>query len=213
MTSRDELPLVVIVSGPPCTGKTTLARRLAADLRLPLMCKDTIKEVLFEVLGVSDRTWSKRLGGASMEVLYTFVEAQLASGQGCVAEGNFDVTFSTPVFRRLAREYPHLYIQVNCVADPAVLAERFCRRSLSGERHPGHQDHLPRDPRMDSPIPGRTSPLDIGGHVIELDTSDFARLDYKGLCSQIERYSTIQRETVRRNGFSRCPCQADGSCV
>ena len=149
-----------------------------------------MKEVLFHVLGISDRAWSKRLGGASMEVLYTFVEAQLAAGRSCVAEGNFDEAFGTPVFLRLAREYPHLFIQVNCVAHPAVLAERFLRRSLSGDRHPGHQDHLPRDPRLDAPIPGRTPPLDIGGHVIELDTSDFAQLDDDVLCTRVRHLWT-----------------------
>ena len=35
-------PLVLIVSGPPCTGKTMLARKLAASLGLPLMTKDPI---------------------------------------------------------------------------------------------------------------------------------------------------------------------------
>ena len=190
MSAGSSLPLIVLVSGPPCTGKTTLARKLAADLGLPLMCKDTIKETLFEVLGVTDRAWSKRLGGASMELLYTFVEAQLAAGQGCVAEGNFDVTYSTPVFRRLARAYPHTNVQVNCFAEPAILRARFRRRSLSGERHPGHQDHLPRDPSLDAPIPGRTPPLEIGGHVIELDTGDFARIDYRALLAQITQCST-----------------------
>jgi hypothetical protein len=151
------------------------------------MCKDTIKETLFEVLGVTDRAGSKRLGGASMEVLYTFVEAQLAAGGSCVAEGNFDVRYATPVFRRLMRAYPHANVQVNCAADPEILRERFRRRALSGERHPGHQDHLARDPSLDAPLPGRTPPLDIGGQVIELDTSDFARIDHESLLAQIRR--------------------------
>ena len=122
-----------------------------------------------------------------MEVLYTFVEAQLAAGQSCVAEGNFDVTFSTPVFRRLVHVYPHTNVQVNCFAEPAILRARFRRRSLSGERHAGHQDHLPRDPSLDVPIPGRTPPLEIDEHVIELDTSDFAQIDYQRLLAQIKQ--------------------------
>lgn len=178
-------PVVVIVGGPPCAGKTTLARRLAADLGLPLMTKDTIKEVLFEVLGVPDRAASRRLGGASMELLYTFVEAQLAAGQSCIAEANFDPAFGTPVFKRLARDYPHTAIQVNCVADPAVLAERFRRRALSGERHPGHQDHLPPEPGLDAPIQGRIQPMEIGEHVIEVDTSDFTQIDCDQLCARV----------------------------
>ena len=153
-------PLVLIVSGPPCTGKTTLAHRLAASFALPLMTKDTIKETLFEVLGADcgqsapDRAWSRRLGGASMELLYVYVESQLAAGKSCAVEGNFVPSFGTPAFRRIAERYAFLPIQVNLVADPAVLRARFRRRALSGERHPGHQDHLPRNPRLDSPISG-----------------------------------------------------------
>ena len=38
-------PLLVIVSGAPGTGKTTLARRFVVDLELRLLSKDQIKEV------------------------------------------------------------------------------------------------------------------------------------------------------------------------
>jgi predicted kinase len=195
-------PLVLIVTGPPCTGKTTLARRLATSFALPLMTKDWIKETLFETLGAdcrqsaSDRAWSRRLGGASMELLYLYVESQLAAGQSCVVEGNFDTAFATPAFRRMAARYLFLPIQVNCVADPAVLAARFRERARSGERHPGHQDHLPPDPRLDAPtdvlhlLPGRLEPLDIGGHAVELDMSDFAHLDYDDLCAKIRQLWT-----------------------
>jgi predicted kinase len=183
-------PLVLIVTGPPCTGKTTLARRLAATFTLPLMAKDTIKETLFESLGTPDRAGSKRLGGACMELLYLYVESQVAARRSCIVEGNFVARFGTPAFRRVQERYPFVPIQVNCVADPAVLAARFRARALSGERHPGHQDHLPRDPRLDLPLPGRFEPMEIGGHAIELEMSDFARLDYDGLCARIRQLSS-----------------------
>lgn len=203
MSTTAPRPVALIVTGPPCAGKTTLARRLAVSFALPVMTKDTIKETLFETLGAdcrqlapdclqsaSGRAWSRRLGGASMELLYVYVESQIAAGRSCVVEGNFDTRFATPAFRRLATRYSFLPIQVNCVADPVVLVARFRQRALSGERHPGHQDHLPPDPQLDASILGRLDPLDIGGHVIELDMSDFAQLDYDGLCARIRKLWT-----------------------
>ena len=44
-------PLLFVITGRPATGKTTLARRLAVDLRLPLIHKDGLKESLYDALG------------------------------------------------------------------------------------------------------------------------------------------------------------------
>ncbi len=82
-------PLVIVVNGLPATGKTTLARRLATDLHLPLLAKDVIKETLFETLGWSDRAWSRRLGAATMALLYKLLEEQLRAGRPCIVECNF----------------------------------------------------------------------------------------------------------------------------
>jgi tRNA uridine 5-carbamoylmethylation protein Kti12 len=48
---------LVLVTGPPTSGKTTLARPLAHHLDLPLLGKDAIKEALFDTLGTGDRAW------------------------------------------------------------------------------------------------------------------------------------------------------------
>jgi adenylate kinase family enzyme len=57
--------VLVVVTGPPAAGKTTIGRELSSQLRLPLISKDTIKEALFDELGFGDLEWSARLGGAT----------------------------------------------------------------------------------------------------------------------------------------------------
>lgn len=55
-------PLFVVVSGPPASGKSTLAPVLARDLGLPLVAKDTIKDALMSELAVPDVEVSRQLG-------------------------------------------------------------------------------------------------------------------------------------------------------
>ena len=77
-------PLVLIVAGPPASGKTTLARSLAESLTLPPFVKDDFKEVLFDTLGWSDRAWSRKLGGVSMQLLFAALEVELRAARSCI---------------------------------------------------------------------------------------------------------------------------------
>ncbi|MCP3421254.1 AAA family ATPase [Nocardioides pinisoli] len=65
MTSR-----LVVVSGLPASGKTTVGRLLGERLAMPVIDKDAILEVLFDSLGCPDRAERTRLSRASDEVLY-----------------------------------------------------------------------------------------------------------------------------------------------
>ena len=59
----------VVVSGLPGSGKTTLGRRLAPALGLPLIDKDDILERLFDTKGVGDTAWRRALSRESDAIL------------------------------------------------------------------------------------------------------------------------------------------------
>lgn len=161
-------PLLVVVTGPPAAGKTTVARGLAGRLRLPLIAKDTIKEALFDGLGTGDLAWSQRLGEATYRVMLELAEASVTAGAGLVLEANF--------VRGREHELaalPVRFVQVHCSAPLEVLLERYGSR----ERHPGHVDAERIDVLRSAVETGRHEPLDLPGPTIRLDTTRPADLD------------------------------------
>jgi len=178
---------LVIVNGPPGAGKTTLGGRIAAQLGLPFISKDSVKDILFDTLGWRDREWSKKLGRASFEILFHFLESQLEAGQPSVVETAFTPAFHTARFLGLRELYGFEPIQIYCRASDEVLFERFNKRSETGERHPGHVDHLVTyDQFLDLLREERWEILKIGGSFLEVDTTDFESIDYEALEKAID---------------------------
>ncbi|HZU66096.1 MAG TPA: ATP-binding protein [Ktedonobacteraceae bacterium] len=179
-----ETPLIII-SGPPGTGKTTLGKRLAKELSLPFIHKDGIKELLFDKLGWSDRAWSKKLGMATYALLFYFLETQLSAGRSCIVESNFHADFDTERFLNLKAKYDFEPLQIHCVASGEVLFQRFKDRAASSERHPGHVETANLEEFKPVLLRGRDEVMNLGGTVIELDTTDFATVDYEGLVKRV----------------------------
>lgn len=124
-------PLFVIVSGPPASGKSTLAPLLAQELRLPLVAKDTIKEALMSVLPVPDIDTSRQVGRAAVAAMLA-VAAE--SPVGAVIESNFHRSLAVEDLARL----PGALVEVFCRCDRAVAHDRHGARA--GSRHAGHFD-------------------------------------------------------------------------
>ena len=151
--------VLVLVTGPPASGKTTLAGPLAAALGLPLIGKDLVKEALFDALGTGDRAWSRRLGRASYEVLYAVA--------GALPAAVLDANLGPEAIPRLHALDAHL-IEVFCRCPAAEVERRFASRAPT--RHPGHVDHL-LAPEIRATLTRGVAPLRLGGPVLEVDTT------------------------------------------
>jgi predicted kinase len=172
-------PVLILITGAPCTGKTTIAQHLAGEFHLPFVHKDGIKERLFDRLGwKDDRQWSKLLSLVSYDLLYYFIDVQLKAGHSLIAEANFKADIDTPYILDLLARYTFTPLQIFCFADPDILIQRFVERGDSADRHPGHIDQtMAADIRL-SLLKNEYRPLEIGGQLIKVDTTDLSNLNY-----------------------------------
>lgn len=147
------------MSGPPGSGKTTLATALAPALGLPLIAKDTIKEALMTMLPVPDVATSQTIGMASVAALL----AVAAQAPGAVLESVWHRSRSLTDLGGL----PGNIVEVFCRCDQAVAAQRYARRA--GTRAEGHLDAERMAGELWNSEVAR--PVAGGWPVIEVDTT------------------------------------------
>jgi predicted kinase len=179
-------PVLILVSGSPASGKTTIAEQLAERMNLPLVYKDAIKERLYDVLHCGDQTKPQSFEVASYTVLYYVAECLFKIGQTLIIESNFKPNFETETLRTLIEQNHFLPIQIYCDADREVLLERFGKRAHSDERHAVHDDTNNLDDFKRALDGGEYGIMDIGGEVIHVNTTDFDRVDYDQIVQQIQ---------------------------
>jgi len=177
---------LIIVTGQPAAGKSTLAKWLGQRLDMPVLSKDGIKEILFEELGWRDREWSKRLGRASVEVMYACAQSLLEANQSVILDNAFHPELASATLKTLQKRYGCKMLQVICAARSDVLFERFKQRAESGLRHAGHVDAQCLDEFRASLAQGRALRLDLDGDWLEVDTTDFSAVPYEAILGQIE---------------------------
>jgi predicted kinase len=165
-------PALVIVTGPPASGKTTLAEHLAERLKLPFISKDTLKERLYETFGSREGV-EDRIERAALAIMLAVVESTLRAGVSVLAESNFDADSDVAPFLDLNDRCDVRIVQVHMDRDTDELVETFVRRAESGDRHPGHGDDADDAAEVRAKVEaGFWAPLKIPGALITADVND-----------------------------------------
>ncbi len=187
---------LIVICGAPASGKTTLARRLASDLRLPLLEKDVIKESIAEVLDTPDRNASRQIGAASMNVVFALACEMLRRGTSVMIESNFLLRFAAEDLARMA-QFGDIQL-VQCSAPADLTDARYRQRTANGQRHTVHFD---RDALPDLLVNLERGAYDLTSlpyPIIVVDTTDGYAPPYAAILEELTMMTRFHpQETTR----------------
>jgi cytidylate kinase len=183
---QHEQPTIILITGHPATGKTTLAEALSDHFAMPVITKDAFKERSFDTLGYSDKAWSLKVSAASHRIIDYLLEQELAANRSLILESNFKPEIDDQRFQRIRTRHPSIWIQVLCWARGDVLFERYMARQESAERHPGHAEIATAEETRLAMGSGKADVLTMPDMTFEFDTTDLSAVAYDGLIRQIE---------------------------
>ena len=169
---------LIIITGLPCTGKTTFGKNLSEEIGFPFISKDNIREILFDNFGWSDQYIQKRISKANHDLLYYFVEQNLKVDQSVIIENVFKPEKAENRINKLKKRYCFNIIQIRLIAKGQTLYSRFKERANS-KRHPGHGDIERLEEWKSYLMRGMVEPLQVGGDLIDIDTNDFENVDFE----------------------------------
>ena len=193
----------ILVTGIPAAGKSTMAEAVSERLKLPVISKDTVKELLFDNVGFHSREEKVNLGIASMEIMYYVARQLMKTGQPFILENNFEYS-SESGMKNLLENYPYPVLTITLTGDYRVIYRRFLERESSPDRHRGHvvNDCYP-EKKENNPktLKAKTISYEnyvrgieqrgfdafcVDGRQIKVDTTDFSRINMEELFSRIE---------------------------
>ena len=177
---RSDQPLLIIVNGRPCTGKSYLASVISESLRIPLFSKDEIKEQLGEVVGVANRAASKRLGIAAITLMYQQARIVLKAGLPTIIESPLLPDLAAREIETLQIQTGSRILQIFLQAEPFVILRRFRVRARGGLHF---HDESMRE--LEAAVQTELIPVAVRGKTVVVDTTDFNSVNYAEIVEQV----------------------------
>ncbi|HRJ42957.1 MAG: AAA family ATPase [Caldilineaceae bacterium] len=165
-------PFVLVVTGRPGSGKTTLAHRLAQALHCPALCRDEFKEGYVRTQAISHNVLGPEVNGRLYHIFFESVGFVVEQGVSVVIEAAFQHRLWEGPLLALAQK-ARIAVVV-CAVAPALAQARAIERGLADPtREYFHGDPVVAAARqgIETP-PGEYTPPRLDFPTLTVDTTD-----------------------------------------
>ena len=164
-------PLLIVVTGRPGSGKTTLAYTLAKTIHCPVFCRDEFKEGFVNTLGGNHESLGKDTNWVIYETFFQAVEFVLSKRISLVIEAAFQHKLWEPKLLPLL-DITNMSIVI-CSVEANLARSRFIQRRLCDPwRARFHGDRIVYTAKEDIQIPlGDYNPPSLPVPTLSVDTT------------------------------------------
>ena len=174
---------IIIVEGYLASGKSTFVRKLSKEIGVPYLIKDTFKIALCTSIPITAREEGRRYSAVTFDGMIYVAERLMETGFPVIIEGNFvpagmKETDEAGVIRALIEKYGYQSLSFKFKADAKVLHKRYSERENSPERGDANRDFGETPYDVFEKYCRNLDRFDVGGLVINVDTTDFSKVDF-----------------------------------
>lgn len=128
---------LLLIMGDLATGKSTFANILSKRYDTNVFFKDSMKEVLGDTIGFSNREENKKLSNAAMELMFFIFSEFGKLNKSLILESNFHTT-ELERLHELAFDNNYEVLTIVLRGDVEILYKRYLNRMHNENRHPVH---------------------------------------------------------------------------
>ena len=178
---------LLLIMGDLAMGKSTFANILSMRYDTNVFLKDSIKEVLGDTIGFSNREENKKLSNATAELM-CFIFSEFGKlNKNLILESNFH-TEELEKLHKIALENNYDVLTLVLRGDVEILHKRYLNRMQNENRHPVHLSTT-LDVFDDFKSYAEYSRAEeVLGNVIYINADDFSYQTDKDILSKIDEF-------------------------